>query len=163
MVKFLLQIVGNLIIALVLNILKSDEASNAETFPITDNNFSSNASKTILYTTTTFHINNVSILQEANPYQYCGANDCQDQEIIEESIDQYVPQNPFAVYIIIGSFLLMVVLGMICHIKMVPEMPLSSYNSAPRKHASSDDSDMEISVGEAVAEKKSIKQVTMIC
>lgn len=36
-----------------------------------------------------------------NPYAYCGVNDCQDPEIVNESLDQYQPPNRTSVHILV--------------------------------------------------------------
>ena len=63
-------------------------------------------------------------------YQYCGANDCQDAEIVEESIDQYVPTNKVALYVLTGCLVLLMIFGLIAHIVLLPEILFSDFNES---------------------------------
>ena len=63
-------------------------------------------------------------------YQYCGANDCQDAEIVEESIDQYVPMNEVVLYVLTGCFVLLMIFGLIAHIVLLPEILFSDFNES---------------------------------
>ena len=84
-------------------------------------------------------------------YQYCGANDCQDAEIVEESIDQYVSNNT-TLHIITGSFLLMMVLGMVDHIVLIPDMSLADCNELSNSEA-------KIVGEDKKSQKKTLKKV----
>jgi len=81
-----------------------------------------------LYSTTPLYTENITATFQSSIYQYCGANDCQNAEIVEESIDQYVPTNQITLYVLTGSFLVIMMIGLICHIIFLPEMLFSEFN-----------------------------------
>lgn len=144
--------IGNGIIVLVLNILNPTETSTNKDSTHHDE-YINTSDQNIFTTLLTTETSEVNSSKQANPFQYCGSKDCQDQEIIKESIDQYIPTNPIAFYVIISCFILMVILGIICHIKLVPEMSLSSYNQSEDKEKNDVNDDKNES------KKKSIKEV----
>jgi len=43
--------------------------------------------------------------------RYCGADDCQDANVTQDNIEQYVPTNKTPIYIIVGSFLAIMITG----------------------------------------------------
>ena len=59
---------------------------------------------------------------------YCGANDCQDLDIIDEAIDNYVPTNQVAIYALTAFFVFLMLLGMFSHVILFPDMPFSDFN-----------------------------------
>ena len=90
-----------------------------------------------------------------NHADYCGANDCQDVSIIDESIDNYVPTNKVALYILSGVFVLFMLLGIMSHVILLPDMPFSDFNkrkSSSRSTSKKDEVDSSL-------EKKSLKMV----
>ena len=87
----------------------------------------------------------------ANEYQYCGANDCQIAEIVDDSLDHYVPTNQITLYVLTGCFLLMMAFGMVCHIVLLPEMSFSEFNQT-------DNSEEKVDK----IEKRTFKQVCFI-
>ena len=91
---------------------------------------------------------------EPQEYQYCGANDCQNVEIVSESIDSYVPTNPMTMYVLTGCLLLLMALGMISHLILIPEMSFSFFNETEDKG----DADKLASFDDK-ANKNSIKKV----
>lgn len=64
-------------------------------------------------------------------FYYCGANDCQDVDVVTENIDQYVPTNQITIYILIGILAAMCVLTQIIHISLLPD--LGSYVKRQKK------------------------------
>ena len=125
-----------------LNVLKNADAS-----------LTSNSTETQIYTSqptlVTRERENVSAALVYDRLEYCGASDCQDETVIQENIDQYVPSS-IALYVVGGCFLLVMCIGMAIHVFLMPDMLPSSYNF---KEDEKNNEDTE-------TEKNSIKQVS---
>ena len=59
----------------------------------------------------------------------CGLNDCQDPNITSNTIEQYVPQNPIVIYVLIGCFVLLMLSGIFLHVCIMAEIPLDILNN----------------------------------
>ena len=145
---------GSAIVTLVLHLVNLVEvvpvapsSQNSSNFSTTDWYTTQNLSTT---TAPTVIVENITTSFVANQYQYCGANDCQIAEIIDESLDQYVPTNQITLYVLTGCFLLMMVLGLVCHIVLLPKISFSEWNQT-------DDSELK----ESDNERKTLRKVSI--
>lgn len=79
--------------------------------------------------------------------QYCGVNDCQDPNVTNANIEQYVPQSRIALYTLVGSGVLLMILGTLVHFFLMTEMPLEVLNEKSESSSRDlDDYDEETSL-----------------
>nr|XP_026692338.1 UNC93-like protein isoform X2 [Ciona intestinalis] len=69
---------------------------------------------------------NTTIRTTDDQFLYCGANDCQDPNVTTAHIDQYVPTNPVALYVLLSVLLFIMFIGAGIHMWLVPEIELES-------------------------------------
>lgn len=67
-------------------------------------------------------LNSTLDFRNGNEFHHCGSNDCQNADVVKDSIDQYLPTNKTAIYILIGILLLMCVLSQILHGLVTPQV-----------------------------------------
>ena len=149
--------IGNTVATIVLNILNNQAntmhpslTNSSNSFPTTGAFLDENATTTPLY----LDSNGTSSSIE-DEFMFCGASDCQNEEVVSDSIDNYVPPNPITKYVLTGSLLALMLIGMIAHLLLVPNMPFSFFNEA----ASSDDKAMLASLDDN-SSKISVKKVS---
>ena len=149
-----LKVVGSSIVTIVLLLINK----KPEPQPLPTPGFRNGSTGSYIHGQTTFlprlltqNATSPSTVDAHYKYQYCGANDCQDAEIVEESIEKYVPNNT-TLYIITGSFLLMMVLGMVGHIILIPDMSLADCNELSN-------SETKIISQDKKSQKKTLKKV----
>jgi len=151
-----LQVIGSTVVTIVLKLINF-----VEVFPNTlsgSQNKTNNLSTTDVYhsenlrsaSTHAYAVENETVVLSTSKYQYCGVNDCQNAEIIEESIDQYVPTNQITLYVLTGCLLLMMAMGLVCHVFLVPEMLFSEFNQIDDERKKDD------------VERKTLKKVCLI-
>lgn len=58
---------------------------------------------------------------ETNNFQYCGANDCQNATVVNESLDKYVPASKLSVYVLMAILTLLCISAIIMHIIFIPD------------------------------------------
>ncbi|XP_039259991.2 protein unc-93 homolog A-like [Styela clava] len=78
-------------------------------------NLTSNSTKII------FHQNETHEVFQ-NMFQHCGANDCQDVEVVEETIEKYTPTDNIKLIILISFLLLICLLPIIVHVIVLPNV-----------------------------------------
>lgn len=79
--------------------------------------------------------------------QYCGVNDCQDPNVTNASIEQYVPQSRIALFTLVGSGVLLMISGTLVHCFLMTEMPLEVLNETSESSSHNlDDYDEETSL-----------------
>lgn len=71
----------------------------------------------VLPSNVTTVVNESAIVDE---YRYCGANDCQDPDIVNENLDQYQPI-PAALYSLMGILSIMALIAILMHALLIPE------------------------------------------
>ena len=149
--------IGNTVATIVLNILNNQAntmhpslTNSSDPFPTTGGFLDENATTTPLY----LDSNGTSSSSIEDEFMFCGANDCQNEEVVSDSIDNYVPPNPITKYVLTGSLLALVLVGMIAHLLLIPNMPFYFFNEA----ASSDGKAMLASLDDN-SSKNSVKKV----
>ena len=101
--------------------------NNSSNFSTTDSYFVQDSED---FGSASFDENATTSLIPIDIYQYCGANDCQDAKIVEDSIDQYVPMNEVALYVLTGCLVLLMIFGLVAHIVLLPEILFSDFNES---------------------------------
>lgn len=65
-------------------------------------------------------------LGDIGEYYYCGSRDCQDSDVVTNSLDQYNPTNQLTLLILIGVFITMCFIALLLHGFFLPDMTRSS-------------------------------------
>ena len=126
------QVVGSTIVTVVLTLTNVGSSTNTLSLShnSSDVDYSLNHSKHHLATISSELQDNeeTKLFVAKENFQYCGAQDCQNAEIVNESLDQYVPTNKITLYVLTGCFVLAMILGLVIHAVFVPEMQLTDFN-----------------------------------
>lgn len=79
-----------------------------------------------------FHQNEQSAnttLTQSDALMHCGANDCQDPELVDENINKYVP-NQAATFILLGSMILLCCIAVTLHICFLPSVKVFQFDES---------------------------------
>nr|XP_039248658.1 protein unc-93 homolog A-like [Styela clava] len=69
---------------------------------------------------------NSSVKMVTSDFRYCGANDCQNANLTREALDQYKPQDPHTMYILISVMIFVSICGIVTHSLILPSGELSN-------------------------------------
>ncbi|XP_076820895.1 protein unc-93 homolog A-like [Clavelina lepadiformis] len=122
------QILGNTFVFLILHFLTSSSHGNQLEITKIENTSLMPALPTVTESTYT-SMAELSV----NPFQFCGANDCQDPNVTKSNITQYVPSNPVALYALLGCFVAVMLSGIVIHFLLVPDISLKTLNKQSYK------------------------------
>nr|XP_039254659.1 protein unc-93 homolog A-like isoform X2 [Styela clava]XP_039254660.1 protein unc-93 homolog A-like isoform X2 [Styela clava] len=111
---------GMVITSDAINVTSQDNISQAAIYDTSFLNNYTQINSTASFTNMNITFSATRNITDNSVYQYCGSNDCQQPEVTEMFINNYVPADKTYLHILLSLFCALTIFGIFLHIKFLP-------------------------------------------